>query len=61
MVSKILANSKPLSLFNEGLRNLISIAPLMRRLKDGVILHGENFCLAGIHRMTRERAMFMNG
>ena len=32
MVSHMLANSKPLSLFKEGLRNLVSIASLMRRL-----------------------------
>ena len=32
MVSQMLANSKPLSLFKEGLRNFISIPSLRRRL-----------------------------
>ena len=48
MVSEMLANSKPLSLFKEGLRNLISIASLMRAAFEGITLRGGNFCFAGI-------------
>ena len=57
---QMLANSKPLSLFKEGFRNRISIASLMRRL-NVLLSVARTFCFAGIHRMSRELAMFVNG